>query len=207
MDRHQRRHLLLSLRRDAERIATHFGLHYKSIEAERANVQRRYGVCYEDGLIKIRLAHAVTGKPLKYSSLIDTLCHELAHLKHFNHGPEFKRFFLQLLRWARQQGIYQPGRSGAETRGAEKGRSAAPTHKPERRNGIAVFRAESIRSAEQPPWERWAQVLGVSTDKKAAARERPPRLAGSSRRSRTREPVQPAQDSPEKAQTTQLTLF
>jgi len=55
MDRATARMLIESLTRDAERIARHFGLRFKSIRAERANVTSRYGVCYADGEIKIRL--------------------------------------------------------------------------------------------------------------------------------------------------------
>ena len=113
MDAASRASLLQSLIRDAERIARHFGLHYKSIDAERANVTSRYGVCFADGAIRIRLRHVVTGRPLKYSSLVNTLCHELAHLRHFNHGPRFKAFYLELLDFARAHGIYRPGRMGA----------------------------------------------------------------------------------------------
>jgi hypothetical protein len=108
MDRRTRRDLLARLTQDAHRITTRFGLRYRSLEAERSNVKSRYGICYEDGTIKIRLNHSMTGEPLKYSSLVNTLCHELAHLRHFDHGPRFKGFYLELLGWARQQGIYQP---------------------------------------------------------------------------------------------------
>jgi len=110
---------------DAERIATHFGLEYHSLEAERANVKSRYGICYDDGTIKIRLNHSVTGEPLKYSSLVNTLCHELAHLRHFDHGPRFKAFYLRILEWCREQGIYRPGASPSPGRGA--GRPVVPT--------------------------------------------------------------------------------
>jgi predicted metal-dependent hydrolase len=109
MDRRQARALMERLERDAARIARRFELRYRAIEAERPNVKRRYGLCTSDGEIKIRLGHAGTGKPLKYSSLVNTLCHELAHLRHFNHGPRFRAFYLQLLDWARAEGIYQPG--------------------------------------------------------------------------------------------------
>ena len=108
MDRRTRGELVRRLTLDAQRIAAHFGLHYRQIEAERANVTSRYGICYSDGTIRVRLRHAVTGRPLKYSSLVNTLCHELAHLRHFNHGPRFKVFYLQILEWARGQGIYRP---------------------------------------------------------------------------------------------------
>ena len=109
MDRRTRGELIERLNRDAERIARHFGLRYQSITAERANVTSRYGSCCEEGAIKVRLCHAVTGKPLKYSSLVNTLCHELAHLRFFNHGDRFKLFYQQILEWARAEDIYQPG--------------------------------------------------------------------------------------------------
>lgn len=110
MDTRVAHHLMQRLNRDAERIAVRFGLRYRCIEAESANVKRRYGICYDDGSIRIRLAHIVSGHPLKYSSLVDTLCHELAHLRHFNHGPAFKAFYQRLLAWARKERIYRPGR-------------------------------------------------------------------------------------------------
>ena len=111
MDRKTRLELLSRLREDADRICSRFGLRYLSIEAERANVKRRYGICYSDGTIKIRLRHVATGQPLKYSSLVSTLCHELAHLKHFDHSPRFQDFYQDILGWARAQGIYRPGKA------------------------------------------------------------------------------------------------
>jgi predicted metal-dependent hydrolase len=103
------RDLIERLRRDAERLARQFGLRYRAVEPERPNVRRRYGVCFSDGTIRIRLHHAVTRRPLKYSSLVNTLCHELAHLRHFNHGPRFQALYLRILEQARSQGIYRPG--------------------------------------------------------------------------------------------------
>jgi predicted metal-dependent hydrolase len=108
MDREIVRGLVGRLNRDAAQIAARFGLTYHSIEAEKPRVRRRYGVCYADGRIRIRLRHNATGEPLKYSSLVNTLCHELAHLRHFNHGPRFKAFYLRLLEYARCEGIYEP---------------------------------------------------------------------------------------------------
>ena len=109
MNRRTRRELIERLREDADRICAHFGLRYEALEAERANVKRRYGICYSDGTIKVRLGHVTTGEPLKYSSLVSTLCHELAHLKHFDHSPRFQDFYQKILAWARRQGIYRPG--------------------------------------------------------------------------------------------------
>ena len=110
--------LLTRIRRDAELLAARFELRYRVIEAERPRVKRRYGVCYADGTIRIRLRHATSGEPLKYSSLVNTLCHELAHLRHFDHGLRFRRFYAQILEYARDQGLYQPRRSPGNERSA-----------------------------------------------------------------------------------------
>lgn len=126
LDRDTARRLIERLNLDAERLARRFGLRYRSVTAERAGVRSRYGVCYADGAIKIRLRHATTGRPLKYSSLVNTLCHELAHLRHFNHGPRFKLFYFEILDHARAIGIYRPGRSQVAS-------PALPAPAPQRR--------------------------------------------------------------------------
>ena len=105
VDQATKRALLARLEQDALSICTRFGLRYRALEAERANVKRRYGVCFSDGTIRIRLRHVSTGRPLKYSSLVNTLCHELAHLRHFNHGPQFQAFYARILECARREGI------------------------------------------------------------------------------------------------------
>jgi predicted metal-dependent hydrolase len=114
------------LNRDAAVIATRFGLRYRSLEAEAARVKRRYGICYSDGTIRIRLRHATTGRPLKYSSLISTLCHELAHLKHFDHGYGFQSFYAAILEYARDEGIYRPGRTAAAAPASPGGPAVEP---------------------------------------------------------------------------------
>jgi predicted metal-dependent hydrolase len=101
--------LIERLERDARRLARTFELRYRAIEPERPHVRRRLGVCYADGTIRIRLLHATTRRPLKYSSLVDTLCHELAHLRHFNHGRRFQLLYRRILEHARREGIYRPG--------------------------------------------------------------------------------------------------
>ncbi|MBK7949899.1 MAG: M48 family metallopeptidase [Deltaproteobacteria bacterium] len=108
MDPSTKRELLARLERDALHLCARFGLRYRVLEAERANVKRRYGVCFSDGTIRIRLRHASTGRALKYSSLVNTLCHELAHLQHFNHGPRFQALYARILACARRDGLYRP---------------------------------------------------------------------------------------------------
>lgn len=108
MERRAARELLARLERDAQVLAGAFRLRYRALEAERGNVRRRYGACFSDGTIRIRLRHAVTRRPLKYSSLVNTLCHELAHLRHFDHGSGFRRLYGRILAHARREGIYRP---------------------------------------------------------------------------------------------------
>jgi len=129
MDGRTRRELIERLRSDADRICEHFGLRYSSLDPERANVKRRYGICFSDGTIKIRLRHVRTGEPLKYSSLVSTLCHELAHLRHFDHSPRFQNFYLELLAWARREGIYRPSR--VRNQKPPRREAAAAPHTPE----------------------------------------------------------------------------
>jgi predicted metal-dependent hydrolase len=109
-EREERRAVLEQLRSDAQVLAAHFRLELQAVEAESAQVKRRYGVCYSDGSIRIRLRHARTGRLLKYSGLIDTLCHELAHLRYFDHGVRFQLFYRRILEHARRIGVYRPGR-------------------------------------------------------------------------------------------------
>jgi predicted metal-dependent hydrolase len=130
------------LRRHAVVLARAFDLPLRSIDAESTRVRRRYGICYADGRIRIRLHQLRAPELLKYSVMVDTLCHELAHLRHLNHGQRFWRLYRRILAYARRHGIYKPGPEatpsrvvtfeslpGAVTRAAprEPERRAAPT--------------------------------------------------------------------------------
>jgi predicted metal-dependent hydrolase len=130
------RQLIERLERDARQLAERFGLRYRTIEAERASVRRRYGICFADGTIRIRLRHTRTRQPLKYSSLVNTLCHELAHLRHFNHGPRFKAFYLRILDYARSRGIYRPGPLAEP---AAIARAAGPPPRPAPSQQLSLF--------------------------------------------------------------------
>lgn len=140
VDRGAKNELMARLEDDALRICARFRLRYRVLEAERGNVKRRYGVCFSDGTIRIRLRHATSGKALKYSSLVNTLCHELAHLRHFNHGPGFQDYYARILEWARREGIYNPSRSGT---------SAAPPSVPVFSSTPLPERIETLQPREQ----------------------------------------------------------
>jgi len=130
---------MAGLRRDAERIATRFDLRYRALEAERVGTNGHYGICYSDGTIRIRLQHATSGRPLKYSSLVNTLCHELAHLRHFDHGLRFQRLYAQLLEFARDEGIYRPGRVAVATEVVVATEVAVAAPEPEGPRQLSLF--------------------------------------------------------------------
>ena len=135
LDRAGRKRLVERLNQDAARLAARYGLRFRQVEAERTGVKSRYGACFEDGTIKIRLVHAVTGAPLRYSSLVDTLCHELAHLKYWHHGPRFEAYYKRILAHARREGIYDPAPRAPRraTPPAMAARAASPSSDPSRR--------------------------------------------------------------------------
>lgn len=102
------RDLVDRLRADATRVAEEFRLPPYDLDANRADASDRYGVCFDDGRIRVRLVHARTGRVLRYSALIDTVVHELAHLRHMDHGPRWEALYEQMLAWCRRRGIYTP---------------------------------------------------------------------------------------------------
>jgi len=108
------RETMRKLQHWGQELCAIFDLRYTALEAEREGVTDWYGVCYEDGVIRIRLRNATNGRLLKESSLVDTLCHELAHLRHLNHGAGFRRLYEKILAKARECGIYRPGPDGGQ---------------------------------------------------------------------------------------------
>jgi len=136
--RDEERDTVERLRRQGADLARRFGLKPHVIEAEREGVNGHYGICYEDGLILIRLRHARTGRLLKESSLVDTLCHELAHLRHLDHSPRFRRLYERILEAARESGYYRPG----------------PAALDERPRQLALFQDEDCGTSRPPPRRR-----------------------------------------------------
>jgi predicted metal-dependent hydrolase len=111
-DRREEDVLLRRLREDAQLLAQAFGLPFRRLDKTRRDA-RLYGTCDVEGQIRIRLRSRTTGAFLRYSSLVATLCHELAHLRHFHHGPSFVRFYRELLEAARARGLYRPASPAA----------------------------------------------------------------------------------------------
>jgi predicted metal-dependent hydrolase len=142
-EREEQQAVLRRLRGDAAVLAARFALRLTALEPERPQVKRRYGICYSDGTIRIRLRHVTTGRLLKYSSLVNTLCHELAHLRYFNHGARFQALYGKILEYARHRGFYQP-------RGATPLRGPTPPRLAPRPGSIQRDReGEALRAPTQ----------------------------------------------------------
>ena len=114
LPREEHDRLVERLRADAGRVAARFSLPPFALDADRPNATDRYGQCEEGGRITVRLVHARTGKPLRYSALIDTVIHELAHLRYMSHGPRWEALYRRMLEWARAEGIYEPRSASAD---------------------------------------------------------------------------------------------
>lgn len=122
------RAMLARLKADAQRLAAQFRLPPFTLEADRPDARSRYGQCDSDGHIVVRLVNVRTGQVLKYSALVDTVVHELAHLRHLNHGPRWEALYHRMLEWARREGIYEPRPVGF-------GQDAGATGSPEEQAG------------------------------------------------------------------------
>lgn len=134
LDRQARERAIERLRRHGAVLAEAFRLPLVSIDPESPRVRRRLGICYADGRIRIRLHSLRSADLLKYSAMVDTLCHELAHLRHFDHGRRFWALYRRILAYAKRHGIYRPG--------------PEPTHPP-----ASAFRAlpQAIQRATPRP--------------------------------------------------------
>jgi len=100
--------LLQWLDRDARHLSARFRLPLVRLDQEHLRVKRRFGSCDSEGVIRLRLRNRRNGDYLRYSSLVATLCHELAHLRFMDHGHGFRSLYAEILRFARATEIYRP---------------------------------------------------------------------------------------------------
>lgn len=64
-----------------------------------------HGICYKTGEIHIRLWRKDLKGMLSLGTVVDTLCHELAHLVEFNHKPAHRRLLTSMKVWLSRQQI------------------------------------------------------------------------------------------------------
>lgn len=84
--------------KQADAVLTHAFL-LPEHKLEFNNLLRHFGECSSDGLIVIRIVNSRQFQLLTKASLLDTLCHELAHLIHMNHKSSQRRLQSAMKVW------------------------------------------------------------------------------------------------------------
>lgn len=88
-------------------LAKDFGVKVRRVY-EMPNTDRRFGLCSDDKSIGIRILKYKSSKVLKNSTILDTICHELAHLVVWNHGRKHRTVLrLMLCRAYELMRLYQ----------------------------------------------------------------------------------------------------
>jgi len=100
--------ILAEIDRDVKPIVEHFRIPYnalkESIAEQSLGFNRGAG-----GIISLNVRQKADPMAFrKYSAVMATMIHELAHVRHMNHGPMFRQFEMELMAWAREKGIYRP---------------------------------------------------------------------------------------------------
>jgi len=97
------------IERDVKPLAKEFGLRWKKMKesvAEGSLGFNRGG----GGVIALNVRQKKNPMKLrKYSAVMRTMIHEMAHIRFMNHRREFHDFDRELLDWARKHNIYRPG--------------------------------------------------------------------------------------------------
>ena len=105
----------------ADKVCAYFGLSYGRIMPETKKLAKYYGACWpckkcidaehideincSEKIIYIRI-HVLNkpSKPLARKTILQTLAHELAHLREWNHGPQFDEFEFEISEHMRKLG-------------------------------------------------------------------------------------------------------
>lgn len=87
-------HLIVFLRKLAKVVAKKFNLKFKKLDLFELDDPERlgcWGICYEDGEIRLNLRRKRNMRLDGFDSILDTLVHELAHLKRLKHNDALNR--------------------------------------------------------------------------------------------------------------------
>ena len=109
-DKEEAADLLAQIQKEAKPILKHFGLSYETIKESVAEGSAGFNRGRRIIALNVR-QRSDPMKFRKFSAIMSTMIHELAHLRHMNHGPQFRAFDSELKAWAKKRGIYRPGAS------------------------------------------------------------------------------------------------
>lgn len=94
--------------------ADRFGLRLKKVKPLPAT-KEFYGDCSGDGHVRIQLRRGTT--PLLPYQIIDTMAHELAHLRHLSHKPAWFRLHVKILAEMEYDDVFKQLRRLQRSRG------------------------------------------------------------------------------------------
>ena len=97
--------LLLFARKLARPICKKFKLSHKNLhlfEHDDPERVKSRGICWEDGKIELDFRSKNSKSFAKIETIIDTVVHELAHLRHMEHDKKFWDFFDKMHKWTYQ---------------------------------------------------------------------------------------------------------
>lgn len=84
-------------------VVTHaFALPHSNVEVK--EMDKYHGTCSVSGKISIDVLSHDKSRLLKWDTILDTACHELAHRLEWNHNSRHKRLTISMKEWAKRHG-------------------------------------------------------------------------------------------------------
>lgn len=97
------------IERDVKPLAKAFNLRFKTMKESVAEGSLGFNRG-AGGTIALNVRQKKNPMKLrKYSAVMRTMIHEMAHIRFMNHRREFHDFDQELLAWAREHNVYRPG--------------------------------------------------------------------------------------------------
>jgi len=92
------------VRKTCFRYAHDFKLPLKKVKPL-SSKKEFFGDCSKDGHIRIQIRYGKTR--LLHYFILDTMAHELAHLRHLKHTPAWFRLHVRILRYMEWDGVFK----------------------------------------------------------------------------------------------------